>query len=491
MPFDIDAILGSGTAVQAAPATQAPSGTFDIDAILSDGIAPTEQSKSEFPSLRAVAGKAVVQPVKPTSALQSVSGMKEAQAYGQSMGLDIPSLVKKQPEFGKAFTETLADKIKGLVPTSIKQAAEMATPIVPAIESIVDTSQKLGRIQQGESPKEVFGGDKTYDKFTHADWGKFVAGNLFDLAMAAGIAKGIAPREPAAALKPTPESADAAVGPKVSPPAKLQPVFDQYGLISHGETEMGHWFTDPVTKSTGTIDPKWSAKEFGAHIESQREKFMVEEPERTGIANRVFERLAEEGKMEPIQPGEGLATEDLIARGRMLKKNGADPMGTALRIAQTKAVSVDDMSVLRAHSEDLHKAAVAAERSGSKPAYDRAWKEQQDWDQNVVQPAKTVWSNTGKAMQGETDVDTGSFTGLRQLYVDSTRSEEFPLGKDVSVKQEPGLRKRAAAVKAAQDREAAALKKMGDVIKKKGTRLRTVEELRNHFAERLKAKLPC
>lgn len=218
------------------------------------------------------------------------------------------------------------------------------------------------------------------------------------------------------------------------------------------------------------------------------------EPQTTGIAQRVNEQRAAEGKIGEIQPGEGISAEESVNRGRELLAQGSNPQEIANRINETKQVSSDDLSVLRAHAEVLAKATNAAEDAlranpnnpAAKAAYDSAWKTETDWLQNAVQPAKTEWSKTGQAMQGETDIDTGSFSGLRRAFVEQK-------GRDATSVEQAKLQVVADKNKAIDVKVEKAKAAYDSVLAKETTGKLpvTAEELRSHFASRLKSLLPC
>lgn len=159
------------------------------------------------------------------------------------------------------------------------------------------------------------------------------------------------------------------------------------------------------------------------------------ETKSTGIAQRVHDTR----KPGEILPGQGASPEEMINRGRTLIKDGADPEAHLQMMEKRgSAVSGDDMSILRAEHERLSKITDAAsDASRARPldaklkAADKsAYQDETDWAKRI-KPYQTEWSNIGKAQQGETDVNTGSFSGIRRVFEDKdhanrpmTKSEE-------------------------------------------------------------------
>lgn len=176
-------------------------------------IPPTAESKAEFPSL---AGKANGEPVKPASASKSDSGMEAALKYGEAQGLQIPEMKEGwQKNVTEALSETVAenvpqsagDVIKFLtqgdresLPAEIKRLYGGVNDFIkgkPLDEISRDFPEAQARVEAEKTPalsKERF---------------KVGFQTLVKAAMAsAGVKAGLP--ESAAALKPTPESADVA-----------------------------------------------------------------------------------------------------------------------------------------------------------------------------------------------------------------------------------------------------------------------------------------
>ncbi len=118
----------------------------------------------------------------------------------------------------------LADAVKGLIPTSTEQVAELATPLVGSVKHVVETGQKLSHIAfGGKTFAEEFPQGKTYPEFSAADYGKLIGqvgvgaaqallihkGLTAPLAEQAGIAKPEVPPETPTAQPTEPVATDA------------------------------------------------------------------------------------------------------------------------------------------------------------------------------------------------------------------------------------------------------------------------------------------
>lgn len=148
-----------------------------------------------------------------------------------------------------------------------------------------------------------------------------------------------------------------------------------------------------------------------------------------GIAARVLEQRRQQGVIAPVEPGEGISPEESIERGRQLLAQGVDPEGVLEDFDRTKAVSADGIAVVRAQGERLARTAYAmADAHGiHSPEYEAAWEADSEWAKRT-KPMQTEWHKIGQAQQGETEIDTGTFHGLRKAFFEST-------GKDFTPKQ--------------------------------------------------------
>ena len=178
------------------------------------------------------------------------------------------------------------------------------------------------------------------------------------------------------------------------------------------------------------------------------------EPTTTGISQAVHEK-----RDTGVVPGEGAGPVEMIERGRKLLKSGADPEPIAQKVEQGKAITADETATLRAKVEELSKATDRSQdEADAKPqdqavqkAAEDARKSENDFRERI-KPAATEWAKTGSAYQGETDIDTGSYSGLR-------RAVQQEKGRDVTPSEAQKLRQTAKSVKEADTAETSAKSK--------------------------------
>src|SRR6202048_1461916 len=157
-------------------------------------------------------------------------------------------------------------------------------------------------------------------------------------------------------------------------------------------------------------------------------------PDRTGIAQRVEEARRQGLGGEPPTTGAARRPEELVNRGRQLLANGVDPAAAITKFSETGAVSADDMALVRAQHEQLTRvASQAADAHGtdSKQFKDAEAARTAFWDS--AQPMRTAWGETGRAQQGETAIDSGTFYGLYRAFKD-VNGREMTAGEAAQAK---------------------------------------------------------
>lgn len=157
-------------------------------------------------------------------------------------------------------------------------------------------------------------------------------------------------------------------------------------------------------------------------------KRVEEAPDTTGIAHRV--ETATRGE-EPLR-GESVGAEESVQRGRDLLAQSDDPgrlvAKTVTNFDKTGAVSPESIAIVRAQHEQLaQKANKAFDANGlNSPEFKAAEQARRNFYDNAVKPMQTAWSNTGRAQQGETAIDTGTFYGMYRAFRDTTGREMTP-----------------------------------------------------------------
>lgn len=179
-----------------------------------------------------------------------------------------------------------------------------------------------------------------------------------------------------------------------------------------------------------------------------------------GIAERVRDERAKAGQVEPVSPGQGVSAPDSVQRGRELISKGENPEQRLQDFEKTKKFNSDDVAIFRARGEQLAKMARDAEQSTGRlsPEYKVAYDALSKWDART-KAVQTEWAAAGQAQQGETDIDTGTFTGLQREYTKST-------GKDFTNKQAEHAGRLAREVSGADKGAEEANKKAVDAVDK-------------------------
>lgn len=145
-----------------------------------------------------------------------------------------------------------------------------------------------------------------------------------------------------------------------------------------------------------------------------------------GVAQRVREARAKAGQVAPVPTGEGVSAPDAVEWGRELFREGGDPEQSLNDIERTGAVSFDAAAITRAHGEGLAQVAADMEHEHGldSPEYKAARQALDDWDTRT-KALGTIWHKVGMAMQGETDLDTGSFTAMDRAFKDAHDGKEM------------------------------------------------------------------
>jgi broad specificity phosphatase PhoE len=131
------------------------------------------------------------------------------------------------------------------------------------------------------------------------------------------------------------------------------------------------------------------------------------------------------GLKEP-ERGKTLTPAEYAERGRKLIEAGADPEKVARTFQRTGKGNADMIAVARAHLENL---VADADKIGDvvgtdKEGYKKALEAIQKWQDEVLKPMATeLFGATGNALQGTTDLDTGSFTNLARNFYELHKRE--------------------------------------------------------------------
>ena len=165
-----------------------------------------------------------------------------------------------------------------------------------------------------------------------------------------------------------------------------------------------------------------------------------------GIAARVRKARAAAGQVAPIGSGHGVAAEDAVKWGQELIRNGVDPEKSMQDFERNHATSFDLFAMARGYGEKLAQSARSIEDKFGTDSdeYRMAQKALSDWDART-KVMQTEWHKQGMAQQGETDIDTGSFTGINRAFRESIGRDLNPSEAKTATKIVTGIKKADAA----------------------------------------------
>lgn len=205
--------------------------------------------------------------------------------------------------------------------------------------------------------------------------------------------------------------------------------------------------TQNETTKEGTQEPSISVTETkgGSTNEpppetgGEAEELPFGKEETTGIAHGSQMVRAHDTKSLPPERGEGVTAEEAVNYGQVLLKNGgdADKAASDFKDDPSKNISYDALSLVRAkHAELVKETNRISDKFGedSKEAKE-ALKTETDFYNNTVKPMQTEWSKIGMAQQGETDIDTGSFVGMKRAFAAETNGKDFTASQAKTAKE--------------------------------------------------------
>jgi len=173
------------------------------------------------------------------------------------------------------------------------------------------------------------------------------------------------------------------------------------------------------------VDKKTGESPFDAFVKEGAKVIdlsSIEQGRLSGVSARALNKVADRLGLEKIPEGEVLSPQEYAKRGKLLIKNGVDPEQVALEYKKNGTVSADTMAVVRAHTDELMKVADDARKKFglNSNEYKEAASEWNDWVKNTAKPMGTEFGRIGRAMQGETNIDTGSFLSMAAAYEKAT-----------------------------------------------------------------------
>jgi hypothetical protein len=251
--------------------------------------------------------------------------------------------------------------------------------------------------------------------------------------------------------------------------AKARLAFKKAGGLSSGGLESLPEFVELVKAHIANgIE---SIKEFIADYRSLRpdSKQTDQQIEDAFNAAKKNETVGIAERLHPEHiPGEGLSAEDHVKRGKELIKDenySQENIRNRFDGTDQKYVSSEDLDAARAQYEKMITEADKLHDKadeGSKTAKAQAAKledQAAEWKKNVVDPMGTVASDVMRGIQGETDLEYGSFHTLARAFKERT-------GTDLTPKQAEEAKALASQVKTLTDKFGELEKKYTDAMDK-------------------------
>tara|TARA_R110000868_G_scaffold183748_2_gene425047 strand:+ start:781 stop:9306 length:8526 start_codon:yes stop_codon:yes gene_type:complete len=142
----------------------------------------------------------------------------------------------------------------------------------------------------------------------------------------------------------------------------------------------------------------------------------------SGVSHKALQDIAENLGLPEVERGTGLTPKEYAERGRAFINSGVNPEDIAAQFKITKKANADDISIVRAYAEDLLKAAddARSEFGENSKEFKNAKRIYDNWTRNVVKPMGTAAGQSFTALQGGTDIDTGSFVQMQSAYEEKT-----------------------------------------------------------------------
>ena len=191
----------------------------------------------------------------------------------------------------------------------------------------------------------------------------------------------------------------------------------------------------PSVQEVNQPIPEVETKTVALGTENQGEP-MESAPKRvSGVSHDALENIAERLGLPKIERGTVLKPEEYAARGRKLVDGGIDPESVRENVNNP---TPDEISIARAHLVDLDNLADKAKQEfgADSQEYKDAVNKIDDWARNVVKVQNTTFGERGTAMQGVTDLDTGSFSSVSRKLKDN-------LGRDLTPQEQEAVQKKA------------------------------------------------
>jgi len=194
---------------------------------------------------------------------------------------------------------------------------------------------------------------------------------------------------------------------------------ESFGFLN----EKGEWLSrkeaDKYAEEHNLKIPKVEEK----RPEYQKGQLHSDEIKPSGKTSGIRQETLERTREGAVKPGQGIPVENLIEYGRHLLTKGVNPLSYIDEYERTGNISVDAVAVGRAMTEQLDKAKYDLQEKlaadPNNPELQAAFQKASDAALEFslkLKPLETAWGNIGRVMQGETDVDTGSFQSMSKHF---------------------------------------------------------------------------
>lgn len=159
-----------------------------------------------------------------------------------------------------------------------------------------------------------------------------------------------------------------------------------------------------------------------------------------GIRHESLEKLSDKLGLGQQQRGTFLSPEKQTERGRQLLSAGADPQAISDEFHRTGKISADDISVVRAHLENLVRAEQTAATKFGNDSIERkeAAEKVNQWKNEVAKEMGTAAGGAFSALQGEADLDTGSFVAMERAVKEINGDKELTPTQSKEIKELSG-----------------------------------------------------
>lgn len=224
-------------------------------------------------------------------------------------------------------------------------------------------------------------------------------------------------------------------------------------------------------------------------VQEEKNNATSNEENTVGIRHESLKKIADKLGLKQPERGTFLTPEEQTQRGRQLLAGGADPEKIATEFKEDGKVNADIISVVRAHNENLTKGAQKAMDTFGKSSkeFRDAKDKLQTWQDEVAKPMGTTSGGAFSALQGENDLDTGSFIATQIALEDRT-------GKPITPQQEKKIIDLTNTVKDLTSKNKILEKRLADALdknigeeNKKGTFAETTKKVADAF-RKLKTK---